>query len=47
MGAQAVAAACEALERIATEGRVPAPEALERLSVDLERAGAAVWSRVP
>lgn len=46
MGAAAVAAACEALEHRAGEGCVPAPEELDRLAIEVERAGAALRSRL-
>jgi two-component system, sensor histidine kinase and response regulator len=46
MGAKAVAAACEAFEHLAGEGRMPAPDDLDRLSAELERAGAALRSRL-
>ena len=47
MGAKSVADACQALELLAGEGEMPAPEALERISAELERAAAALRSHLP
>ena len=46
MGATTVAAACHALELVAVQGGMPAPEALERVAVEVERAAAAMRSHL-
>ncbi|HWI03074.1 MAG TPA: Hpt domain-containing protein, partial [Acidimicrobiales bacterium] len=46
MGASAVAATCEALEHAAGQGRMPAPDVLERLSFELDRAAEAMRSQL-